>query len=181
MEAHAVLPDVIDMVPLHTLEVRYANNVEVNMGNELTPSQVKDLPVHLSWPKEEGALYTLCMTDPDAPSRKNQKFGESHHWLVVNIPENDVQRGKTLSEYVGTGDPKGGGVHRYVFLVYKQPRELKPDESVLSSRSADNRTNFKTTDFAKKYNLGNPIAGNFFQVQLDDYVSKLYNQSNVKL
>lgn len=30
-----------------------------------------------------------------------------------------------------------------------------------------------TRDFAVKYNLGNPIAGNFYQAQYDDYVLKL--------
>lgn len=46
------------------------------------------------------------MTDPDAPSRKEPKFREWHHWLVVNIPGNDVKKGETLSEYVGSGPPK---------------------------------------------------------------------------
>lgn len=32
---------------------------------------------------------------------------EWHHWLVVNIPQNDVAKGEVLSEYVGSGPPKG--------------------------------------------------------------------------
>ena len=35
---------------------------------------------------------------------------------------------------------------------------------------------FKIRDFAKKYNLGEPIAGNFYQAEWDDYVPKLYEQ-----
>lgn len=46
------------------------------------------------------------MTDPDAPSRKEPKFREWHHWLVVNIPGNDITKGDTLSEYIGSGPPK---------------------------------------------------------------------------
>ena len=30
------------------------------MGNELTPTNVKDVPNNISWPTEENALYTLC-------------------------------------------------------------------------------------------------------------------------
>lgn len=51
-------------------------------------------------------------TDPDAPSRKEPKFREWHHWLVGNIPENKVAEGETLSEYVGSGPPQGTGKHR---------------------------------------------------------------------
>ena len=47
--------------------------------------------------------------DPDAPSRKEPKFREWHHWLVVNIPGQDVSKGETLSEYVGSGPPEGTG------------------------------------------------------------------------
>jgi len=176
MEEHGVIPDVVDTVPPHVLEVRYASGAEVKMGNELTPTQVKDIPVHVSWPKEEGALYTLCMTDPDAPSRLTPKYREWHHWLVVNIPNNNVAGGKVLSEYVGSGPPKGTNLHRYVLLVFKQPNALKPDEKVLTNRSGEGRGNFKIRDFAKKYGLGHPIAGNFYQAQWDDYVPKLYEQ-----
>ena len=35
------------------------------------------------------------------------EFSEWHHWLVVNIPNNDIGSGETLSEYVGSGPPKG--------------------------------------------------------------------------
>ena len=35
------------------------------------------------------------------------EFSEWHHWLVVNIPNNDIGSGETISEYVGSGPPKG--------------------------------------------------------------------------
>lgn len=50
------------------------------------------------------------LPDPDAPSRKDPKFREWHHWLVGNIPGNKVSEGDTLSEYVGSGPPKGTGM-----------------------------------------------------------------------
>ncbi|XP_054168686.1 protein D3-like isoform X1 [Oppia nitens] len=176
MEEHAVVPDVVDHVPQHVLDVKYVSGVEPKLGNELTPTQVKDIPTAIKWPIEDKALYTLCMTDPDAPSRQTPKYREWHHWLVVNIPNNDVAKGDTLSEYVGSGPPKGTGLHRYVFLVYKQPNRLTPDEPKLSNRSGEGRGQFKIRNFAKKYNLGEPIAGNFYQAQWDDYVPKLYEQ-----
>ncbi|XP_065341880.1 protein D2-like isoform X1 [Cloeon dipterum] len=175
MEQHGIVPDVIDVAPSEVAKVSYNSGVSVDQGNELTPTQVKDIPT-VAWNAESGALYTLCMTDPDAPSRAEPKFREWHHWLVGNIPENKIAEGETLSEYVGSGPPQGTGLHRYVFLVYKQSGQLTFDEPRLTNRSGDNRGKFSIRKFAAKYNLGNPVAGNFYQAQWDDYVPKLYEQ-----
>lgn len=146
------------------------------MGDELKPTQVKSAPIKLSWPTDEDTFYTLILTDPDAPSRPNPTFREWHHWLVVNIPGTNVQQGQTLSEYVGSGPPKKSGLHRYVYLIFKQPSKLQFDEPILNNRSAEGREKFSTQKFAAKYGLGNPIAGNFFQAQWDEYVPILYEQ-----
>ena len=34
------------------------------------------------------------------------EFSEFLHWLVVNIPNNDIGSGETISEYIGSGPPK---------------------------------------------------------------------------
>lgn len=115
-------------------------------------------------------------TDPDAPSRKDPKFREWHHWLVTNIPGKDLSKGDVLSDYIGSGPPPDTGLHRYVFLVYKQPSKITFDEKRLTNRSGDGRNNFSIKKFAQKYNLGNPIAGNLYQAAFDDYVPKLYKQ-----
>lgn len=99
-----------------------------------------------------------------------------HHWLVGNIPGNDVAQGETLSAYVGSGPPEGTGLHRYVFLIYKQNGKLTFDEPRLTNTSGDNRGGFSIAKFAEKYQLGNPVAGNLYQAQWDDYVPLLYKQ-----
>lgn len=99
-----------------------------------------------------------------------------HHWLVGNIPGADISKGETLSAYVGSGPPPDTGLHRYVFLIYKQNDKLQFDEPRLTNTSGDNRGGFSIAKFAEKYNLGNPIAGNFYQAQWDDYVPILYKQ-----
>ncbi|XP_044256809.1 protein D2-like isoform X2 [Tribolium madens] len=175
MEKHGVVPDVIDVAPETTAEVTYPSGVKVDMGNELTPTQVKDVP-SVKWNADNNALYTLCMTDPDAPSRKDPKFREWHHWLVGNIPGGNVNQGETLSAYVGSGPPEGTGLHRYVFLIYKQNGKINFDEERLPNTSGDNRGCFSIRKFAEKYKLGQPVAGNFYQAQWDDYVPILYKQ-----
>ncbi|XP_044741253.1 phosphatidylethanolamine-binding protein homolog F40A3.3 isoform X2 [Chrysoperla carnea] len=176
MEEHGVVPDVIDAAPAANIEVSYPSGVTVNNGNVLTPTQVKDEPT-VKWAAKDGALYLLCMTDPDAPSRKNPEFREWHHWLVGNISGNDVANGEVLSAYVGSGPPPDTGLHRYVFLVYEQPGKLA-FEGVphLTNTSADNRGGFSIKKFAAKYKCGQPIAGNFYQAEYDDYVPILYKQ-----
>jgi phosphatidylethanolamine-binding protein (PEBP) family uncharacterized protein len=171
-----IVPDVIDVAPKVKAEVTYPSGVSVELGSKLTPRQVKDQP-SVSWPTEEGAYYVLIKTDPDAPSRADPKYREWHHWLVGNIPGKDISKGDVLSAYIGAGPPKGTGYHRYIFLLYKQPAgKIDFTEARLPNTSQRGRPNFKTREFTKKYNLGNPIAGNFYQAEWDDYVPELYKQ-----
>src|SRR5699024_643439 len=99
MEAHQLVPDIIDAVPSHVATVKYAPDAVVNLGNELTPLQTKSVPIELSWPTEPGALYTVLLTDPDAPSRATPIYREIVHWLVVNVPGTDVSSGTTFGSY----------------------------------------------------------------------------------
>ena len=46
----------------------------------------------------------------------------------------------------------------------------------ISSRSRENRMMQSIRKFAEKYHLGQPIAGNLYQAQYDDYVPKLHAQ-----
>lgn len=101
-------------------QVTYPSGVSAELGNELTPTQVKDMPI-LKWDADEMAFYSLLMFDPDAPTRIIPVLREVRHWAVVNIPGNAVESGETVAEYIGCGPPKYTGRHRYVFLIYKQP------------------------------------------------------------
>jgi len=58
---HAIVPDVLDNLPANVLNVKYPNNVNVNVGNVLTPTQVKDEP-NVNWDADTKDYYTLCMT-----------------------------------------------------------------------------------------------------------------------
>lgn len=75
----------------------------------------------VTWEAEKGAYYTISFSDPDAPSRVNHTVREFRQWLVMNIPETAVEKGDHIFEYRGSAGAKGSGIHRYVFLVYKQP------------------------------------------------------------
>jgi phosphatidylethanolamine-binding protein (PEBP) family uncharacterized protein len=42
-----------------------------------------------------GGLFTLMAIDPDVPSRNNSIYSEFLQWLVVNIPDEDIERGQS--------------------------------------------------------------------------------------
>nr|ATU82926.1 secreted Phosphatidylethanolamine-binding protein-like protein [Pristhesancus plagipennis] len=174
MEKMGVVPDVITKPPGGKLVVKFGSS-EVNNGNVLTPTQVKNTP-KVEWEADDNAFYTLCLTDPDAPSRKDPKNREWQHWLVVNIPGNHINEGEVLTGYVSSAPPKGSGLHRYVFLVYKQPRKITFEEQKISATSGKNRSKFSISNFAKRYNLGDPAFGNFYQAEWDEYVPRVYEK-----
>ncbi|CAH4034209.1 unnamed protein product [Pieris brassicae] len=171
---NSIIPDIITIAPSEILNIQYQSGVTVNLGKELTPTQVKDKPV-VKWACKDTEYYTLAMIDPDAPSREKPKFREWHHWLVGNIYGGDLNKGEVLSDYIGSGPPKGTGLHRYVFLVFKQQEKCDFSKvPKLPNNSGDKRGKFSIAKFAQEYKLGTPIAGNFYLAKYDDYVPKLY-------
>ncbi|XP_037068947.1 protein D3-like [Pollicipes pollicipes] len=171
-----LISDVFPAAPGAKVEVRYPSGVSADCGNELTPTQVKERP-KVSWQADPGTLHTLIMTDPDAPSRTDRSMSEVRHWLMINIPGCQVDKGDEVSEYIGSGAPKGTGLHRYVFLVYRQPDSITVDPSLRVTRfQRGSRPKWSAQKFALEHGLGAPLAGNAFQAQYDDYVPILHQQ-----
>ncbi|CAH0402668.1 unnamed protein product [Chilo suppressalis] len=177
-QASKIVPDVIPTAPEATIELKYPSGAVASQGNELTPTQVKNQP-SVSYKADPAAYYTLVFTDPDNYNTTEPVYREWHHWLVGNIPGNKVSQGEVLSGYIGSGPPEGTGIHRYVFILYKQPGKINFDGTRLTNKSIDGRAAFSTKKFAEKYNLGAPVAGNFYRAQFDDYVPQLYKSLGV--
>eukprot|EP00877_Chromochloris_zofingiensis_P014955 jgi/Chrzof1/9713/Cz04g13040.t1 len=70
--------------------------------------------------------------------------------------EGEVDKGDVLTDYMGPAPPQG--THRYVFLVYEQHmhRELQPFRT-------KQRPKFNAADWAKRHNLGDPVAATHFE------------------
>ncbi|KAL1138882.1 hypothetical protein AAG570_008944 [Ranatra chinensis] len=154
-----------------------ASGVKAEGGNELAPSQVKSAPL-LQWsgvgPDD---MHLVCMLDPDAPSRQDPRARHWLHWLVANVPGGVVSKGEVVAAYVGAGPPKGTGLHRYVLLVFKQPKKLRMDEVRIGADSGKGRSSFSVSKLLGKYKLpAAPVASNFFQAQWDQYVPTLHKQ-----
>lgn len=95
---------------------------------------------------------------------------------MCNIPGGDLSKGEAIVEYVGSGPSQGTGLHRYVLLVYKQPEKLTIEEARISKTERTGRPAFAIHNFATKYKLGDPIAGNMYRAQYDDYVPTIQKQ-----
>jgi len=163
-----LVPDMLDIGPDQFLNVKFPSGAVVNLGKELTPLQVKDEP-QVKYTADPNTLYTLQMTDSDAPSRQNPAISPINHWLVVNIPGSNIHQGEALLPFTGSRPDNGTGLHRYSLLVFQQPGSI----TVNDTAALQSRIRFHIRDFAKQYHLGNPIAGNFYQAQFDSYVASL--------
>ncbi|KAI9204455.1 phosphatidylethanolamine binding protein [Polychytrium aggregatum] len=147
-----------DFIPSVELNVKYLTK-KVNYGKELSVDATRMIP-EVSWvPETDKTRYTLIMTDPDVPSKKNPEDGEFRHWVVANIKGSAYKNGEDLSDYVSPSPPSGSGFHRYVFLLYKQPGKL--DFEVLTGK----RSGWEAHSWAEGYGL-ELVGCNFFKAQV---------------
>lgn len=166
MHKFSFVPDVIEKSPEKILAMSFEDK-QVNLGNIFTPTEVKNAP-QITWEADPSDYYTLLMVDNDPPVA----FRQVRHWLVVNIKGSDITTGQNITEFLSSGPPKNHGMHKYLFLLYKQPKQIEFDIPKTSAKSRCHRYKFNTNEFAKKYNLGDPIAGNFYQAEWDLYVEE---------
>ncbi|KAH3663697.1 hypothetical protein OGAPHI_005098 [Ogataea philodendri] len=155
-----VIPTVIhseSFSPNGFLIISYGKDKEVAMGNTLTVEETQIKPkmaftLNLSKDTDPNFSiaasdrFTLVLTDPDAPTRGDEKWSEYCHYVAKNIklnpydPNNVVQtsqieeqltttdlNGEDLIPYFGPAPPPKTGKHRYVFLLYKQKPGTEPE------------------------------------------------------
>jgi phosphatidylethanolamine-binding protein len=83
------------------------------------------------------------------PSASNPTDREYVHWLVANIPADNIQKGTTLAPYQPSSPLPDSGIHRYFFILFRQnPAHPVPKEARLSTRS-----HFRTADFMRRHYL----------------------------
>lgn len=147
----------------------------------MKPTQVEREPF-VTWQAERNALYTLVMTDPDVPSRIDQSLADVRHWWVVNIKGGSSRNGQTVFEWLGSAPDKNSGCHRYVFLLFKQPFEIKIDTFVGTDTTTNQnlRLMTKIRDLQEEYGL-ELQCGNFYKAGYDKTSAKLREQIGIPL
>jgi phosphatidylethanolamine-binding protein (PEBP) family uncharacterized protein len=157
--------------PKLQLEVTF-DGIPAIEGGDLTPTQCQHLP-SIKFAGEKEKLYTIILSDPDAPSVADPKFGEWQHWISVNTPADDVSAGDAITAYFGSAPGKDSGKHRYVLVAYEQAGKIEPDEERVSATSGfPPRRSFKSRAFASKYDL-TPVAVLTYRAEFDDSVPEL--------
>ncbi|CAN6714408.1 unnamed protein product [Malus baccata var. baccata] len=96
----------------------YFGSKHVTNGCDIKPSMAIN-PPKITFTGHPGELYTLVMTDPDAPSPSEPSMREWVHWIVCDIPGGtNPLRGKEILPYVGPRPPVG--IHRYILVLFQQ-------------------------------------------------------------
>lgn len=151
LSQHDILKDVLhdpQFKAWGVLAAEYSKDAPVAMGNTLPveKTQLKPVIQFTLNPEEKSPkvhdkdLFTLVVTDPDAPSRTDKKWSEYCHYVEADLKVLDhsatssashvsepqfvsaeLKNGTVLQQYQGPAPPKGTGKHRYVFVLYKQP------------------------------------------------------------
>ena len=176
-----VIPDVMgSFVSMTDLNLTYGNSVAVEYGKPIAPSSVQAAPAvtfALEPDRDASTLHTLLMVDPDVPYRDSPTDGEWVHWLVYDIPGNDISRGKTLVQY-SPPNPQACAVkeklclpeHRVTFVLWEQPHgplQLQEEDVVLPAQTLERRARYKARDFGTRHRLGLQIGMNFFETSHD--------------
>ncbi|CAK9194257.1 unnamed protein product [Sphagnum jensenii] len=183
LKAAKIVPDIVQSLPEHLLDMRVLYTMN---GNELGGGVVRELPMGVqmllvqiqSRPHVElhgngfggdAEKYTLVMVDPDAPSPSNPTLRNILHWLVTDIPgstspSQDIwATGQEKMPYLQPAPIEG--LHRYVFLLFKQDESTQFDNLIEAPPS---RVTFSVAKFVETYNLGIPVAGYYFKAMHGD-------------
>jgi len=171
---HQLFPDVLPsnemFIPLFPLKITYPSGVSVGKGSHIDSVLVQDIP-KVEFEKRKGSkFWTLLMTSPDdplgdkvPPSRGGARGTEFLHWLVVNIPENDMNLGETVCTYFPATPSQGREEgHRYVFLLFEQKEGKMEFSKSLAIDNEKERYYFNTKRLKDEYNLV-PTSMAFFK------------------
>jgi len=173
--AGQIMPDVLKETCDAMVTITYGDNVVESEEKVLTPTQTKEMP-NVSWKGEEGTLYTVVMTDPDAISRQNPLFREFVHYAAVNVTGSEISADSDVNvalQYAGPGPPYNSGLHRYVWLVYAQTVEVDCDDL---SKYLEGRGGKKVDEWCREKGM-TLTAANFYEAEWDESVDD--NHKNI--
>ncbi|KAJ7794377.1 PEBP-like protein [Mycena olivaceomarginata] len=112
----------------------------------------------------DGPKYTLAMFDPDAPSAAQPTSRQFRHWVITGLtPDPDptlpaVQAKPTPAAeptpYRPPGPPKGSGLHRYTFTLYREPPSFTlPEDAPEHDATPAGRRHWDAVKFGERYGL----------------------------
>jgi len=115
--------------------------------------------------------FVVAMVDLDAPTPQTPTSAQIRHFLGGDFhptpgigSERLVNTTAAISGFLQPTPPAGSDPHRYVFLLFKEPRGFDKQTFVNSTTSI---ANFNISQFAIETGLGSPLGGSFIRVGPD--------------
>ncbi len=118
-------------------------------------------PISIGWIAQQGALNAIVLYDLDAPG------GIFLHYLLVDIPQGQLNRGRVLMPYSAPNPPDKA--HRYVLSLLRQNQPYMDIARVT-------QINFNMQGFLTKQGM-QPIAAISFFVQPDKFLENTTSNS----
>lgn len=81
----------------------------------------------------------------------------------MNVNGADLSSGDVIFPYIGSGPPEGTGLHRYVFLLFRQANDSLQYE--INDQTLE-RANTSTRNLISQFNL-TLVGGEFFQAEYE--------------
>jgi hypothetical protein len=100
------------------------------------------------------SYYTLIMYDISAPYPEDAHNSPFLHYLVNNIPGNQVEKGHQEIAYLAPNPPRDSDIHTYVVEIYKQEGRNRPT-------TRRQRNNFQLYDYTNQNRLTPVYSFNF--------------------
>ncbi|KAG7090452.1 hypothetical protein E1B28_009568 [Marasmius oreades] len=195
LKREQIIPDVApeDFNPSVLFSIIYLSGKEAILSTELaredtldepqinfTPMVMSDEAAGDSTSSEGETMYTLVMTDPDAPSRAEPKYRQFRHWVITGLKspaktptETDslmaLKTKLSITPYRPPGPPPGSGLHRYTFLLFQEPKGgiSIPEDAKEYGAALEERRSWNAVEFGKQYGL-KLVGANYFLVRSTD-------------
>lgn len=158
--------------PNALLEVTFpepgADPITIHAGQQLPRDSTAGPPTFTLRDSSCQGPFVIAAVDPDAPTPQDPTNAQIRHFLGGNFTPNTSgllsNSTPALSEFRQPTPPAGSDAHRYIFLLFEQPRGFNSQTVVNTTTPVQN---FDIAAFASAVGLGDPIAGSFMLVALD--------------
>ncbi|KAI0016548.1 putative protease inhibitor [Xylariomycetidae sp. FL0641] len=166
------------------LGLAVGKHADVKPGDHIPKADAQSPPA-LTFPAvEPGTDYLVVGLDLDAPFPSFGVLGPVLHWIQPSLradastPPTGTYRlahgadARAVADWAGPSPPPGSGAHRYVFVLYAQPRGFDVDAAVAlgggkkkqkQKLGTAQRVRWDLDAWGRRVGLGAPVAVNWFR------------------
>jgi len=143
---------------------------KVTPGQKIPKAEAQSAPL-LSFPSANPtSTYIVIGLDIDAPFPSFTALGPILHWIQSDLKASPSDSSLTSStpfvaNYIGPAPPPPSFPHRYVFLIYEQPKGFEAGKYAPpggKNLSNWNRMRFDLGKWEREMGMGSVVAGNYF-------------------